>query len=243
MLRRRTLLLLAASLCAPNARAAWAVIDFSNLVQNIQQALYSIQQYQIQVQQYVSMVRNLQQLDPSQVARMTLGGIDEVQQATRLMSQVQDLYGSTQNMQRRINERAVAARRQNMTWEQYLDDQAARRRAGDQEANRRVQDDLQLLQRVSQQASTVQDLGSRVTGTDGMQQSLAVLNSQVNVMLQQNNAMLRVVAEDRVEQRGVEQAARNAAAAEALEREKSVIEFERQRSERDRAALDKMLKR
>ena len=62
-------------------------------------------------------------------------------------------------------------------------------------------------------------------------------------MLQQNNAMLRVVAEDRVEQRGVEQAARNAAAAEALEREKSVIEFERQRSERDRAALDKMLKR
>ncbi|MFO0433071.1 MAG: hypothetical protein ACK50G_01120 [bacterium] len=241
--RRIAMLSIAAlpvALCLRPVQAAMAVIDYSNLMQNIQQVMQAVQQYQTQLQQYATMVQNLKQLDPSNIARTVAGGMDEGRDALRLLQQTQQLYGTTDDIRRRFTERSIQARMQGMTWDQFLADQAQRRRNGEMAAVRRVQEDSQAIERFERQARVVQEMSLRVTGTEGMQQSFAVLNAQMNTLLQQNSAVLRMMVEDRIEQRGVQEGARIAAADELARRQQETQQFERNRYDDDMRAIDAM---
>ena len=171
--------------------------------------------YVNQLQQYQAMLANLKQLPDGAldmaISHLTqgqtelannLGGISQLRDIRALSTQSSAVAGSVAegkaavtaltNLQQSMggqqaaySQRFEEARRMNMTWDQYAVQQDLQIRSKVAGAASRAQEDIYRNDRVKRDYEFAQDMAEKIPRAEGMQQSLAIMNTQMNRMVAQ----------------------------------------------------------
>ena len=104
------------------------------------------------------------------------------------------LRGSLAQETQAINQRFVEARLSGKTWEQYSQGVLQDAQNGNQSAIQRINYESGLLQQVNNDYRFAREAEAKIANVEGAQQSLQLLNSQINRIVVQNGKMLEVMA-------------------------------------------------
>ena len=110
------------------------------------------------------------------------GSISDAQRSVSSLIRLQQSMGG---LQESYSRRFEEARRMKMTWEQYAlqeDLQIRSRVAG---AAARAQEDISRVERVKRDYEFAQDMATKIPEAEGVQQSMAIMNTQMNRVVTQ----------------------------------------------------------
>ncbi|MBC5767628.1 hypothetical protein [Ramlibacter albus] len=192
-----------------------------------------VQKYMLQIQQYQAQLQNLKQL-----SNLPTGLPSDLTAAYNTLSSYRNaittLEGSLGNQVQAIETRLTEARLSGMSWSQYVStvsNDATRRQ---KRAVERLKYEEDLLKQVQSDYEFARQLQPTINTTEGVQQSMALLNSQMNRVVTQNAKLLEVLSQtvgDRAERDAAKAAddQQSAAQREAMRKRQEAIE-QRQRS-------------
>lgn len=192
-------LALALGLGARPARAI-TFIDPVNLIQNFISALEAVkqvgltyQQLQVQWQQAQAMARQLQSMDPAQIAGVLgdITGRDELLQLERALAANRDLIGSLNTIRRGFDERLDTARLMKLTWQEYVAWERNRIARKEEAALARVQAEAHAMKRIEADYEFARDLAAKIPASSGTHEAVQQMNVQMNRVIQQNAELLR----------------------------------------------------
>lgn len=196
-------LVLITALAPLPAAATVPVIDPANLIQNMQTAMNTIRELEQEAQAEYTRIQQLQVL--VQQAKSYAGGdlmqnrYDQQQQRyENFLNALQDTYGSMANMQQVLQDNARKVSASGLSWDQYmqyLKEAAQRRQQGAMEQLSTAQ---QALQNVNDNYDRLKQYQAQIPQTAGTQQSLQLLNQQMNLVAGQNQQLLQMLAADSV---------------------------------------------
>ncbi len=180
----------------------------------------------MQVQQQVKTVSELvtgnvtmfNQLKEQIQAGLKIGnvGIGDVLQLKSDLESYQgalrQLGGDLPKLSQVFDLRMTEARLQNLTLEQYVTREGARIQQGNAQAKARVDREVAQVEQIKRDVILVRELGDKIPTTSGVHASSQLLNSQMNVMLQQMTRLVALTSEaqgsDKAEAKSKELAAR-----------------------------------
>ena len=192
-------LVLALGLGARPARAI-TFIDPVNLIQNFISALEAVkqvgltyQQLQVQWQQAQAMARQLQSMDPAQIAGVLgdITGRDELLQLERALAANRDLIGSLNTIRRGFDERLDTARLMKLTWHEYVAWERNRIARKEEAALARVQAEAHAMKRIEADYEFARDQAAKIPASSGTHEAVQQMNVQMNRVIQQNAELLR----------------------------------------------------
>ncbi len=111
------------------------------------------------------------------------------------VSAAQQLYGDMSTVQANLQNRFNQAKVAGLSWQQYVTQESANSQAGNQAAIQRAQVDAFAIQKVNDDYGAVQQYESQIPASAGLQQSLQLLNSQMNRVITQNAQVLHLLAQ------------------------------------------------
>lgn len=196
-MRKLLAVLLVSMSISTGAIAQWAVIDASNLVQNIKTALSTYQTEMTQAQQLVNQYKQLEyeyaQLK-SLPGDLTAGLMGTVQGAlnnqTNYLSSVRSLYGDLSNAQSVATNLYNRMAASGLSQDDWMKREAERNRAL-QEGNGFLTDyQANVLSQVGNRYNEVRSLQSKITATEGTHEAMQLMNSQMNALLSTMNQLL-----------------------------------------------------
>lgn len=144
------------------------------------------------------------------------------------------------SLEQMFDARLVEAKLKNMSFSDYVANEAARVNSDNQAAKARLARERTMVKQVQDDIVQVKEYGRRVDQTVGVHESTQLLNGQMNLMLQQMTRLVAMTAEaqgsDKAQEMNNEAAAREAMRARALAQRQAEEEV-RNRSD---AALERM---
>lgn len=171
--------------------------------------------YATQLQQYQTMLVNLKnlpasaldmavgQLSQAQVElAKNMGGLEKLRVIGSLGSEISKVSGSIASakssvtsliqlqqsmggLQEAYSRRFEEARRMNLNWEQYALQEDLQIRSRVATAAARAQEDIGRVERVKRDYEFAQDMAKKIPEAEGVQQSLAIMNTQMNRVVTQ----------------------------------------------------------
>lgn len=179
------------------------VFDPTNYAQNlisakeaVKEVRTGLEQLKVQYEQYDTLVKQVKSLDPHTM-NMLLNGMpmpDEVKNLAKVLVATQSLNGNIESVQKAFQFRLDESRLRKMTWQKYLEQEAARIANRESAAIARVRAEKHAMQRIEQDYEFIRDQSDRIPKSAGVHESMQQLNVQMNRMLQQNAELLRAVA-------------------------------------------------
>lgn len=195
----------------------------------------------VQLSQYATQIEQLrrQYIDGMSVGNMipgtTLEGLGkEITAARNTVKSYEQLFGTVDDLSRTWQQRMVEATDRGIPLEAYVRQEGERVRQGNEMAVRRIQQERRVLEQVEQDFVLAKQWGEAIPAQAGIHQSLGLMNTQMNRMLQQNARMVQLMAQaqgiDKAKQEQ-EAALKNAQAAAMLRNnaKKSSEDLERMR--------------
>lgn len=121
-----------------------------------------------------------------------------------LLSYIQGLknvYGDVNAQSGRLRARLDQAKLAKMSWEEYQKKEEISVKQGEEEAVRRHNDDIRVLQKTEEDYKDVKQWESMVNSNITQKQSSQVMNQQLNKLIAQNAQLLKSMVASRVEAR------------------------------------------
>lgn len=173
------------------------------------------QTYVAQLQQYQTMLINLKQLPQgalnSAIGSLTqgqaeliknMGGLEKIRDIGTISNEIGRVSGSISSakssvtslialqqsmggLQESYSKRFEEARRLNLTWEQYAAQEDLQIRSRVSSAAARAQEDISRVERVKRDYEFAQDMAQKIPEAEGVQQSMAIMNTQMNRVVTQ----------------------------------------------------------
>lgn len=156
-------------------------------------AAKQIQAYLLQLQQYQTQLQNLKTLTglPAGLAPDVLSAINSLNAYKQALTSLQ---GGLTQQSSLLDQRLAEARLSGLSWPNYLQNVAndvAMRRG---RAVERLQYEQAVFQQVNADYEFARNLQNSIPQTEGLQQSVQMLNSQMNRVVTQNAKMLEVMS-------------------------------------------------
>jgi conjugal transfer/entry exclusion protein len=179
---------------------AFVVFDPSNFVKNsltatqtAQQIEYLISQYQTQLAQYRTELLQIKSIDSELTNELLDKNSIDSASMTQVTSSLKNLFGSINTISNNFNQRLDAAKLLSLTWPQYIAFEQNRIQRNEGNAANTAIDDLQILDRVQRDYQFALDAESKIPFTEGLHQSLQLLNTQLNRIITQNADMIKSI--------------------------------------------------
>lgn len=243
-MRKLAALLLAFAAAA--STYAITVFDPANYSQNIVTALQSVKStaqqvtsYSTQLQQYRAQLQNLIPIDAAKAQMLLADNALKMRDATAASQSLQQLYGSVANLQGTFQQRLDMASALKMTWSQYQQYERSRIASNQEDAVQRAKEELRVAQRVNDDYQFAKDAADRIPNTAGTQESLQLMNLQMNRMLTQNAEVIQGLQSALASQNSANQMTqKNARAQRDLSERQYFKDLGTARQSAEKAALD-----
>ena len=200
------LLLLSLVILTPPAEAGFfgagnVVFDPSNFAKNaitaqesIQSAMQQVQSYLLQLQQYQSQLQQLQQL-PQNVSGSLLHKTDQqVNNLADYQGLLNQLYGTVGQAGQLANERYREEALSGLTPQQYFQQQEQTAQVTTNGMLPAFQDEMDTMNQMDEEYQQVQAYQKEIPQVQGITASMEVMNSQLNLMIQQNADLKKLLA-------------------------------------------------
>lgn len=182
----------------------------ADVAENAAAAATLAQQYTQQILQWEREIKNITGFDALKQ------GISEAKSAldsfNKLRSTVTSLRGNLMKEVETIEDRFSEAKLMKKGWKEYVAQVATDVATKNQRAIGRLKQESEIMKNVEKDYDLIRDLQSEVKGTVGMQQSLQLLNEQMNKVLVQNNQLIEILASAHYRDQGEKEAAEAEAA-------------------------------
>jgi conjugal transfer/entry exclusion protein len=155
-------------------------------------AAKQIQAYLLQLQQYQTQVLNLKSL-ASLPAGLSPDVLSQIQQLSSYKDALTALQGDLTSQGTILNQRLAEARLSGLSWNDYLQNVSSDVAMHQGRAVQRLQYEQSVLKQVNSDYDFARNLQPAITGTEGLQQSTQMLNSQMNRVVTQNAKMIEVM--------------------------------------------------
>jgi P-type conjugative transfer protein TrbJ len=217
--------------------------QIANNFQLIQQVYKQIETVKKLADSYIVQYQSLQQqiLNGIQIEGISLADVlkakNDIEEYQRKLKALgADIEGLGDYFDTRLTE----AKLLKLPMEEYIKREAKKVEEGNKTAKARLDRERTLMQQVKSDISRVDEFSNRISSTLGTHQATQLLNSQMNLLLQQMGRMVEMTAE----QQGSDQARTLNEEAEARQRwearSKAFYETEQLMRERDAAGLGRM---
>lgn len=217
------------------------VYDPTNWAQNLataesmaKQVSTAYRQLLNQYQQYDTMVRQLQGIDPGAVLRNIQDAMtpEDLANVRRALAAVEDLSADIRTVRESVNKRLDEAKLLKMNWSDYITWEGHRIGRSEEAAIKRVEAERHALERIEKDYAFVREQAAKIPMSAGVHESTQQLNVQMNRLIQQNAEVIRQLALAN----GSQAAERQLQEAEERKRAAVVADHMRTRLEEGRAA-------
>jgi P-type conjugative transfer protein TrbJ len=181
---------------------SFVVFDPSNFVQNsltasqtAHQIIQSISQYETQLLQFQTQLKQLSTLDPEKISTLLNVNSVDLMNLNKLKISLTDLYGSLNDVTQNFNNRLQSAQYLGLSWDQYAKFEQDRIQRHQSTAITRANNEISSMERATRDYQFALDAQSLIPSTNGIHESLQLLNSQVNRMLTQNADLIRLMSQ------------------------------------------------
>lgn len=181
---------------------SFVVFDPSNFIQNsltasqtAQQIIQSISQYETQLLQYQVQLKQLSSLDLQSIQSLLSSNSVDLANLNNLKNTLSNLYGSLSDVSSNFNQRLETAQLLGMNWDQYTSFENNRILNNQNSAIATANREINSLERASRDYQFALDAEDLIPKTNGIHESLQLLNSQVNRMLTQNADLIRLISQ------------------------------------------------
>lgn len=167
----------------------------SQLEQQIQQVAALASQYSTQLQQYQTQIKaglNISDILPG----VNLQGlVTEVNNVTKFKKSLDAIAGDVSMLSTDWKGRLIEAQMGKMTLSQYAQQQSDQLAQGNQRAIARIQNEQRMFAAVQDDYDVANQYASKISQTSGVQESMGLMNTQMNRLIQQNARMVALAAQ------------------------------------------------
>jgi hypothetical protein len=169
-------------------------------------AINTVNQYIMQARQYETQLANLKKM--AQVP----GSLQDAKNSLRTLQtyrgSLEKLSGSLESEKKAFDTRLTEAKLSNMSWNDYMSKVLTDAQNGNKKAQARLTYESGLIEQVNSDYAFAREAQSKIQETEGLHQSLQLLNSQMNRVVLQNGKLLEVIAQTQVKDSANTQAER-----------------------------------
>jgi P-type conjugative transfer protein TrbJ len=183
-----------------NYSIAIVVFDPSNFIKNsltaaqtAQQIDYLISQYETQLSQYRTELLQIKGLDSELVNQLLDKNLLDSHNISQLSNSLYTLFGSINTITENFRQRLDTAKLLSLSWPQYISFEQNRIQRNEDNAAQTEKDQLQILDRVQRDYEFALNAESKINMTEGLHQSLQLLNYQLNRIITQNADMIKSI--------------------------------------------------
>jgi len=167
----------------------------SQLEQQIQQVAALASQYSTQLQQYQTQIKaglNISNVLPG----VNLQGlVVEVNNVIKFKKSLDAIAGDVSKLSTDWQSRLIEAQMGKMTLSQYAQQQSELLSQGNQRAISRIQNEQRMFAAVQDDYEVANQYASKISETSGVQESMGLMNTQMNRLIQQNARMVALAAQ------------------------------------------------
>lgn len=167
----------------------------SQLEQQVQQAATLASQYSTQLQQYQTQIKaglNIANVVPG----LNLDGlVKEIQNVSQYKKAIDAVAGDVNSLSTTWKSRLIEAQLGNMTLDQYAKYQGDLIAQKNQRAISRIENEQRMFSSVQEDYSLANEYASRISSTSGIHESMGLMNTQMNRLIQQNARMVALAAQ------------------------------------------------
>lgn len=143
-----------------------------------------IEQYRTQLEQFNIQKLMQKQIDgiiPASALNASIAELAKIKQARDALT---GLRGSLAKIEGSMNARFQEASLQGISWERYVEQEGERLSQKNQRAILRMKEEKAVMDEIAEDHRLVQDYASRIKSTEGVNQSVSLLNTQMNRLIQ-----------------------------------------------------------
>jgi len=150
--------------------------------------------YYLNIKKYQEMLLAGFKLPGELVATTRQGILAELEAIERYKNGLENASLSAQRLKQILNARSVESKLRNITFSQYVDEERARIQQGDRRARARIDHEVDVMRAVNEDFQRANEYSGFIDKTTGVHQSVAMLNTQMNRVINQNARMLSMMA-------------------------------------------------
>lgn len=201
-----TVLVLAGTLSS-GAAVAGAVVgatEITQILNNIQllkvsmdsalTATTTVKKYMVQLDQYKNQMINTVGVDPSALAANVRDLNTTYQQVASYERALSGLGGSLDAQSKMYDRRLLEAKLKNLSFKDYAVQASEDARLGNERAKARLENEQAILRQVDADYAFAREKQSEIPAALGHQQSLGLMNSQMNKLVTQNAQVIAILA-------------------------------------------------
>ena len=174
------------------------LLNKAQLVSQVSEAVATTnklaQQYITQLQQFdiqKLMQKQIEGIIPASALQASLAEIAKIKQARDALV---GLRGSLSKLEGNMNTRFQEASLAGISWENYVKNEGERLSQQNQRAILRMKEEKAVMDEVAEDHRLVQQYASRISGTAGVNQSVSLLNTQMNRLIQAQSRISEMMA-------------------------------------------------
>lgn len=197
-----------------------------------------IEQYRTQLEQFNIQKLMQKQIDgaiPSSALNASIAELAKIKQARDALT---GLRGSLSKIEGSMNTRFQEASLQGISWDRYVQEEGDRLSQQNQRAILRMKEEKAVMDEIAEDHRLVQDYASRIKSSEGVNQSVSLLNTQMNRLIQAQSR----IGEIMVKAVGTDVAVKEAREAERekndMTRMKQMVQRNRSEREQLKGAFD-----
>ena len=242
--------LLSAALIAgsPSATAGGGMTggatEITQLLNNFELVAQVSEQVRTVNEVITSNVHLFNQLQEQIRAGMSIGGVS-LGDVMRLKSDLESYQGAIQalgsdlpRLGQMFDLRMTEARLQNISLETYVTREGQRITQGNALAKARVNREIAQIEQTKRDYALVRELGDKIPSTSGVHASSQLLNSQMNVMLQQMTRLVTLTQEAQGSDKAIAMDKENNARDAALQLQQNLRSMQQTQKEKERAEIE-----
>lgn len=207
------------------AASGSVVYDPTNWIQNLRSAMESVQQTRTQIMQYAEQlnsarrqIQNMRNMDPAKL----LGVEKEYQAVMDFKRELDKVRGSVDDTKKIFDRRMTESAQLRLPFGDYIRAEMDAARKGNEAAKARLTEETRVLQRVQDDYAAARKFEGQISGTSGVNESINLMNSQLNRMITQNADLIKAVASNMRSQAETE-------SAQAVSRQQAALEADARR--------------
>ena len=181
---------------------SFVVFDPSNFIQNsltaaqtAQQLIHTISQYETQLLQYEVQLKQLSSLDVASIQTILNSNSIDLNNLNVFKNSLNDLYGSLSDIANNFNQRLDAAQYLGLNWNQYAQFEQDRIHRNQTEAIASANQEIISVDRATRDYKFALDAEALIPNTNGIHESMQLLNTQVNRILTQNADLIQLLSQ------------------------------------------------
>lgn len=152
------------------------------------------QQYATQLEQFNVQKLMQKSLEGAFPTAAIKASIDEVKKIKEARDSLVKLRGSLSQIETKMSERFQEATLGGLSWEKYVENEGRLLREQNKRAILRMKEEQAVMAEVEKDHQLVQQFASKISSTSGVHQSVSLLNTQMNRLIQTQSRVSEIMA-------------------------------------------------